>query len=218
MDKIRAKKLWKDREADIGIGTLILFIAIVLIAAIAAAVLISTTGKLQKQARETGEESGSQASAELQIKTISGDRNSDGFDTATTQNYISVLKVLVDLQAGSPDIDLNDVSIRIQWGSVDKVLTLDSINPVQNASGNNPDTYTATAIQDNGPTFSATDPVVTEGDQIMLWIDVEEIAGGSAGINTGTSVKLSVLITNGQETIGDFTTPSTYGDRFVTLK
>ncbi len=93
-----------DNRGQVGIGTLIVFIALVLVAAIAAGVLINTAGFLQTQAEDTGEESTAQVANNLDITSVSGD--SDGDD-------VSDIDVSVQLAPGSEAINLNEVEVEL---------------------------------------------------------------------------------------------------------
>ncbi|QZA89127.1 hypothetical protein K0C01_02950 [Salinarchaeum sp. IM2453] len=63
---------FENDRGQVGIGTLIVFIAMVLVAAIAAGVLINTAGFLQETAEDTGDESQSEVTDRVDVSSIVG--------------------------------------------------------------------------------------------------------------------------------------------------
>ncbi|MDW7731725.1 MAG: archaellin/type IV pilin N-terminal domain-containing protein [Methanolobus sp.] len=105
----------RDTRAQVGIGTLIIFIAMVLVAAVAAAVLIQTSGVLQQKAQSTGKQATQEVSSNLMVKNIEGVRAKD---TATTMSStIDLLKLKVGLNVGSSPVDVNQVIVSITDGT-----------------------------------------------------------------------------------------------------
>jgi len=101
----------RDERATIGISTLIVFIAMVLVAAIAAAVLINAAGKLENQASSVTD-SASTFTKFTVVKTM-------GYmDPNVPNRKIDSLMVLVKLYPGSDDINISrDLAISIDFQS-----------------------------------------------------------------------------------------------------
>jgi len=101
-------KLTDDR-GQVGIGTLIVFIALVLVAAIAAGVLINTAGFLQTQAEQTGEDSSSQVANNInvigEVGVVEQDSNPD-------DKTINETRLTVQRSPGSDNVDLTELSIQ----------------------------------------------------------------------------------------------------------
>ena len=90
----------EDRRGQVGIGTLIVFIAMVLVAAIAAGVLINTAGFLQNQAEDTGTESTEQVADNLNVITEVGEVGAD----QAGPDQIGELRVGVQPASGADEI------------------------------------------------------------------------------------------------------------------
>lgn len=91
-------------RGQVGIGTLIIFIAMILIAAVAAGVLINTAGLLQVQGEATGEESQSQVSDRLVVQSATGN---------VTDRQVDTINLTVKKGAGSDTINLANTSYEI---------------------------------------------------------------------------------------------------------
>ena len=100
-----------DRRGQVGIGTLIVFIAMVLVAAIAAGVLINTAGFLQTQAEDTGTESTEQVADNLNIITEVGEVG-DSTNSDLSNDEIGQLRIGVQPSAGADDINLAELTLQ----------------------------------------------------------------------------------------------------------
>ena len=90
---------------SIGLGALIVFIAIILIAGIGASVLIQTSTRLESQASSTGRDTTAEVSSGLAVYSVEGYAET-GFD-------ISKLVIMVRPRAGTEEIDLNNIYIEL---------------------------------------------------------------------------------------------------------
>jgi flagellin FlaB len=101
--KAKGTKLLKNEDADVGIGTLIIFIAMVLVAAVAAAVLIQTSGILQQKATSVGKEATSEVSSNLKIISIVADVSNEN---------ATKLTFAIEVSAGGNPIDINKTKVK----------------------------------------------------------------------------------------------------------
>ena len=117
-------------RGQVGIGTLIVFIAMVLVAAIAAGVLINTAGLLQAQAQSTGEETTAQVSDRIAIGEAVG-YDTTTSDSQNTSGEIDTVNISMRLAAGADPINLSQASYTIDTdGSARVVSGVNSSDPL----------------------------------------------------------------------------------------
>jgi archaeal flagellin FlaB len=210
----------KDMGA-IGIGTMIIFIAMVLVAGIAASVLIQTSSRLESQAMATGEQTTSEVATGLSVEQVQG-------YAASTEN-IKFLAIEVRPRSGSREIDLSETLITLSNSSVQLVLTYNNSvftnkssingNLFADASyvGLDANEFGVIVLEDADGSCTATTPVINRGDKVILTVNV----GDSDGFNTveeRTDVSGSVIPEEGSPGIIAFRTPSSYTKNVMILQ
>ena len=104
------------KKADMGIGTLVIFIAMILVAAIAAGVLIQTATSLQNRALLTGSRTQEQVGTALEVLQVYAE---DG----RTNNSLDFMNVKFKLAPGSEPIRLNDTLLEFDTSDDSAFLT-----------------------------------------------------------------------------------------------
>ncbi|MBU4138972.1 MAG: flagellin, partial [Euryarchaeota archaeon] len=99
------KPIKRNEQAQAGVGTLIIFIAMVLVAAVAAAVLIQTSGVMQSKSTSTTKEAAAAIGENIVIEAV------DGNYTTTT---LSALNITIKVAAGGSSVDLSKVLLKVQ--------------------------------------------------------------------------------------------------------
>jgi len=244
-----AKKLRKvfslkaDNKAETGIGTLIIFIAMVLVAAVAATVLINTAGSLQQRAQSTGSQTTNQVSTGLIVQSIYGMDNNAKSPESGTLNWTAIY---VTLNTGSSPVDLSNVSLSLEYkgqlaslkyndsgknvaysvdtsgtSNVFSVLTANASTPtgtpgtkeIQQVT--NTTNFAIVVIRDPAGSLTAAHPVLTTGSEVVLLVNTSAVFGGLA---QGQAITGQITPTVGSPGIIQFTTPSAYTEAVMELQ
>jgi len=106
---IRIKMVFKrEKKGSQGIGTLIIFIALILVAAVAAGVLIQTASSLQSKALDVGRQSQEKITTDIEVVQLYVEDTTDGWINGSIDN----LTVVVRLGSGSNPIKMSDMIIK----------------------------------------------------------------------------------------------------------
>ena len=184
-----------DDRGQVGIGTLIVFIAMVLVAAIAAGVLVNTAGFLQATAEDAGQESVDKVTNRVEVVNQHG---SVGVD-----DTVSNISLTVRLAAGSSAVDMNSTSIK--YLSDDEVTTLTNSSSSNAVPAGTADEFNLTAVE--GTDEDSSFGVLNSGeDRYVVTINAAAIEGnGDAtkyndGLDTGDRVQLDITSQTGGTT------------------
>lgn len=190
----------KNKKAEMGVGTLIVFIAMLLVAAVAAGVLIQTSTSLQEKALSTGDQARSQISTNARVIEVSA---ADGRNGNLTDFH-----EIVKLSPGSDPIKLSQVIFT--FNTKDRTSTLKYRGTGSVCEQNNDDGYntwnkeypspvnnTAFELEEDYDDDSQNDYIYLDNttNPYMVYVNIS----GAGVFEINTSVNLSDVPAGGQD-------------------
>ncbi len=220
------KGLKKDEKGAIGIEILIVFIAIVLVAAVSAAVLIQTVGYLQQKATATGRETTQEVASGIKVLKVLGYAP----DAPSASAKITKLAIYLEVNTGGQSVDLN--ATRLTLADTNKAVTLHYGGPSffsdnttgltnlfsptlpawKNLTGTN---FGIIVLQDDDHSLQSNYPVLDQGDKVVITVNATSIFGG---LGPRMQVNGEVRPEFGAPGIIQFTTPAAYTAKIIELQ
>ncbi len=197
----------EDEGGAMGVGTLIIFIAMVLVAAVAASVLIDTANQLQQQAQRTGDEAIQEVSSSFQVQDVYGEANEfDGEDSIVN------VTLKIGLAAGANPQDLTQTIVQLKTGEGEVNLQGASENPKANATHYYWEPI-ITQQEDGDNSF------VEPGDLYKLSINLTELESETniEPLNTQDLLDVQIIPKHGTSTYEEVMAPSTITTKLVDL-
>ena len=175
----------RDTEGSIGIGAMIVFIALILVAAVASTIIIKTAEELQQNAENTSSDTRDQISGKVSVADVYITTAADPLDVSATNTDVATMTVIARVSSGSLNVQEGDITWYISC-----IVTTD-------ADG----------------TFSTID--TAEADSLELdGTDIADGAEITAGTTFKFVIDLTPTDTDDSDTItsADFTAPTAKGD------
>ncbi len=210
-------KVREHNRGALGIGTMIIFIAMVLIAGIAAYIILSTGSQLQIKSSSTGQETIQDVATGLKISTIEG-HNSSGL--------IDKIVIIITPRAGSPEIGLDRTLIELANSSMKFIIQYSSGHWVDGTGGlanlfasSGFSTVAAEfgliVLIDDDRSCSQNTPVINQGDSVMITLNTTALFNG---IPENENIQGNIIPSAGAWSIIEFRTPSSFTKTVLILQ
>ncbi len=204
-----------DEQGEFGIGSLIIFVAMVIVSAVTATLLINVAYQLQQQAQQTSNQALQDVSTGVKIISMGGYRYNASWGTnAPYHPRIDWITLKITLIAGSAPINISTLVVEVSDGYSVATLTFNEMLHF-NSNSQPPDIsgsyFGAYKIRDLDPVDAH---VLTQGDIEELYFNA---TGVGLNLEPQTHIEVKIIPKSGVPADVSLMTPSPYITRYVEL-
>ena len=206
----------RDGEAgSIGIGAMIVFIALILVAAVASTIIIKTAEELQQNAESTSDDTRKEISGKINVLQIlvNGTTSADAIDS---------IIVTAKVASGSMNVQVEDIDWVITCGGSSYGLITGNLGNTDPAGGAFDGDENVNADYMDGSDYAATDELPA-GTTFKFDISLDEDTDNSAdsgackdGGAAGETMEMKIIVDGGGTTILDLKIDSIASGKEVT--
>ena len=208
------EQLTPDRrdEGSIGIGAMIVFIALILVAAVASTIIIKTAEELQQNAENTSSDTRQQISGKVSIADVYVKTTADALGAGAGDTDVATMEVIARISSGSLNVQEGDisyyVSCKVSYSDGSATFATVDSGTANSLGLDGTDITTGTEIT-AGTTFkfeidlAATN--VEDGDAVITAADFATSTppGCDAEAGAGEELELRVVVDGGGETLAN---------------
>lgn len=220
---MRTPNFIRNHAGDMGIGAMIVFIAMVLVAGIAASVLVQTANKLEIQAMTTGQETTNEVATGIRVDDITGQKGTYNYGAGAITDKLLNCTISISCRSGSKEVDLSKTTIEISDATSKVILNYTStLFKALSASGifataafnGSARSFGVIELIDGDNSCSAASPIINRGDHVLLTITPGKTF---SGWSTRTNIWGMVIPEEGSPGIFAFRTPSSFSETVYDL-
>jgi flagellin-like protein len=181
-------------RSQIGLGTLLVFLALIVVGAVAAGLLLQSAGVLGTRGEEAGRAAQQRVNGGVLVHGKLGEVDTDGGSVTTVQLQLGPAP-------GASDLNLTRATVVYDGGRTAALGYTEG---------------SADAVSFSTVALRGDDTVLTEqSDRIVLTIDVAAIETGSGGLGRGERAELRITTPYGATTTVELFVPDPLGSRAV---
>ncbi|MDP6662071.1 MAG: hypothetical protein QF760_02055 [Candidatus Thalassarchaeaceae archaeon] len=203
----------REESGSIGIGAMIVFIALILVAAVASTIIIKTAEELQQNAENTSKDTRDQISGKVSIQDVFVKTTADPLSVGSGDTDVATFEVIARISSGSISVNEGDITWYITCKvTLDSGATYTTVDTAEVDSLALSDTGAVDSYDDGdeitaGTTFKfeidlgVTD---TDADDALTTDDFGSTTPGcDAEAGAGSQLNLRIVVDGGGETLAN---------------